>query len=188
MSDSGKRPTVLVPSDLDRLPKEFLLQLLRLYARCFLSVDGFWYLAVRERLGDEEALACDIAAWEKQAKYEAKRLAALAGIEKADLHSLMQVLRLTPWLQNLEYRIEQTGQHSFTLTVTRCPTLRALEAEGQGREASICNIVEPHVLKKYAEFAGPGIEVRPLRVPPRVWQDEVCCQWEFVRHESCRQR
>ena len=53
------------------------------------------------------------------------------------------------------------------LTVTYCPTLDALEEEGEGREDEICNIVEPKILKAYASFFNPDIEVKCLKSPPR---------------------
>lgn len=40
----------------ERFPKSTLLDLLRLYARFCLAVDRFWYLSVKEKNGNKEAL------------------------------------------------------------------------------------------------------------------------------------
>lgn len=70
------------------------------------------------------------------------------------------------------------------MTVTYCPTLDALEKEGQDRENEICNIVEPAIFKCYAAFFSPTIEVKCLKSPPRKSKDdEVCCIWEFTSAE-----
>ena len=65
-------------------------------------------------------------------------------------------------------------------TITHCPTLEALEREGEGREKEICRIVEPVVLKCYASFFNLDIEVKGLKMPPRKSKDGDCCQWEFT--------
>ncbi len=45
---------------------EMLARLLKTYARLCMAVDGFWYLAVKDTAGNDAALACDIAVWQKQ--------------------------------------------------------------------------------------------------------------------------
>lgn len=170
--------------DLHYYSKDFLVHLLRLYARFFLSIDGFWYLAVRDRTGNEEALKCDLAVWEREARYESKRLANLFGVSDPDLASFVHILQLTPWFRNLEYTIEERGAGRFVLTVTDCPTLQALEKEGQGREESICGTVEPSILSNYARALRPTIQIRPLRLPPVSRDRQVYCQWEFTDDET----
>jgi len=41
------------------LSKETLVRLLELYSRLLVTLDGFWYLSIKERVSNEEALACD---------------------------------------------------------------------------------------------------------------------------------
>lgn len=159
--------------------KDVLVELLKLYSRLFLAIDGFWYLAVRQRTGDDEALACDMWAWEKEVRYEMRRLAKLLRIEGSDVTTLMKALQMTPWFQNVTYRIQTAGRSRALLTITDCPVLEALEREGEGREKTICRVMDTLVFKKYAEFFNPDIEVRHLKLPPRESQQDICCQWEF---------
>jgi hypothetical protein len=44
---------------LEDFPKETLVRLLELYSRLLVTMDGFWYLSIKERVSNEEALACD---------------------------------------------------------------------------------------------------------------------------------
>ena len=56
----------LKPEDLSG---ETLRDLLTLYARLYIGLDGFWYLTVMEKFGNKAALDCDIKAWERAGRY-----------------------------------------------------------------------------------------------------------------------
>jgi len=145
-----------------------LAELLKLYARLYIAMDGIWYLTLKQRVGDKEALACDIQVWERTPKYEMARVIAL-----------MKAFQLCPWCLLMKFDIEIRNKNNALFTVTYCPTLDALEQEGKGRENEICNIVEPRIMKAYASAFNPDIEVKCLKSPPRKSRDDICCQWEF---------
>ena len=173
---SGEFLPDIKPSDFS---PETLAQLLKLYARLYIAMDGIWYLTVKERLGDKEALACDIQAWERICKYEMARIKRQLKIRGNDIVAFMKAFQLCPWCLMMKFNIEIRNKNSAIYTVTYCPTLDALEAEGGGREAEICNIVEPRIMKAYASAFDPDIEVKCLKSPPRKSRDDICCQWEF---------
>ncbi len=68
---SGRFLPDLKPGDFS---PDTLAQLLTLYSQLYIALDGFWYLVVKERAGDEEALACDLQAWERICKYEMAKI------------------------------------------------------------------------------------------------------------------
>jgi hypothetical protein len=156
-----------------------LAQLSRLYLQLYVALDGFWYLIVKERLGNEEALACDIQAWERVCRYEMLKIKGGLKIQGDDVAALMKALQLCPWFQLMECRMEVKDRSYGLFTVSYCPTLAALEKEGEGRENEICTLVEPRILRAYAACFNPDIEVRCLKAPPRVNKDDICCRWEF---------
>jgi hypothetical protein len=158
---------------------ETIADLLTLYARLYMALDGFWYLTVKERVGNEEALACDIQAWDKHAKYEMTRISKQLNIRGNDVISVMKSIQLTPWLQQTRFTIEVKDHNKAKLTVNHCPTLVALEKEGEGRENEICNIVDRKLFQVYSSFFNPNIKVECLKIAPRKNKDEICCQWEF---------
>jgi len=157
-----------------------LADLIALYAKLYTALDGFWYLTIKERVSNDEALACDWGTWEKLCKYEMAKITKLLNIQGSDVMALMKAMQITPSFQNTEHRIEMENQSTAVLTVTRCPTLSALEKEGEGRENEICKIFEPIVFKHYASFFDPDIKIKCLKSPPRKSRDEICCQWEFT--------
>jgi len=158
-----------------------LADLLKLYAKLYIAMDGIWYLALKERLGDKEALACDIEVRENNCRYEVARIKRQLKIRGNDIVALMKVFQLCPWCQQMKFNIEIIDKNSALFTTTYCPTLDALEEEGRGREEEVCKIVEPRIMKAYASALDPDIKVRCLKSPPRKSRDDICCQWEFTR-------
>ena len=157
-----------------------LAELLSLYCKLYMALDGFWYLTTKERVGNEEALACDINTWERHAKYEMAKISKQLNIRGNDVVSVMKTIQITPWLRQTQFKIEVKNHNNAVLTVTYCPTLDALEREGEGRENEICNMVDRKLFQDYASFFNPNIKVESLRLPPRKSGDEICCQWQFT--------
>ncbi|MFC2002887.1 DUF6125 family protein [Chloroflexota bacterium] len=164
---------------LEDFSKEVLVDLVKMYTKLYMALDGFWYLTVKERHGNEEALTCDIKTWEKQSGYEMSKIAKQLNIKGDDVIAFMKALQFSPWYLHLEYQMEIINSRKAALTVTHCSTLLALEKEGEGRENEICNMVYPGLLKGLASFFNPNIEVRCLKSPPRQSENDICCKWEF---------
>ena len=159
--------------------RDFLLGLLNAYSGYILRVDGFWYLTVKDRNGDDEAFTCDMQVWERMQVYELEMTCKLFKIQGNDVATMMKAMQMSPWMWIYTYNIEFKGPNHSILTITHCPTLLALEREGQGREQRICQVLEPRMFRIAADFFNPKIEVRALKVPPRKIKDDICCQWDF---------
>jgi len=158
--------------------KDAMAELLELYSQLYRALDGFWYLAVKERVNNQEALSCDILTWRKLCTYEMAKITKKLNIKGKDIASLMKAFQLLPIFRSMKYTISINGNVA-TLTFSQCPILEALEKEGVGREDEICNMVTPQILRDYASFFNPDIQVKCLKAPPRHNKDEICCQWEF---------
>lgn len=170
--------------ELTHFSYDTLVELLKLYSRFYMALDGFWYLTIKERLSNEEALACDINVWDKMGRYELARITKLLNIQGNDVAAFIKGMQISPWFRVIESTFELSDHNNATLTITNCPTLNALEKEGEGRENQICNIVEPRVFKEYASFFNPDIEVKCLESPPRKSKEGICCQWQFILAEE----
>lgn len=164
---------------LEMFSKDTLIELMKLYSRFFRAVDGFWYLAVKEKVDNDKAMDCDMWVLEKLSQYEPKRIAKLMKIEGNDVAALVKVFQLNQWFWGLDYKLELKNRNHAVLTVVHCPTLVALEEEGEGRDESICQVVETKFFKDFASSFNPDIGVKYLKIPPRKSKDEICCQWEF---------
>ena len=67
---SGEFNPNLKPSDFSY---DALEKLIKTYGQLYKALDGFWYLTLMDRSGNDEALTCDIAVWEKLCRYRWKR-------------------------------------------------------------------------------------------------------------------
>lgn len=161
------------------LSKETLVRLLELYSRLLVTLDGFWYLSIKERVSNEEALACDHWVWERELRYMVDDIKELLGINGKDVVDFMKVLQARPLHFVIEEKIQAMNRNDVVLTVTHCPTLVALEKEGEGRDATHCELACSIMRRKHAELFNPEIEVRCLKVPPRKSQKDTFCQWEY---------
>jgi hypothetical protein len=161
------------------LSKETLLKLLHTYNEYMLRIDGFWYLTVMNRWGNDEAFDCDVKVWEKAQRWEMKRVSKVLNIEGDDVATLMKYMQISPWMWIYDSTIELKSQKHAVVTIHHCPTLVALEKEGTGREELICRKLEPKLMGIMAEFFNPRIRVTALKVPPRRDYEDCCCQWEY---------
>ncbi|MBM4451789.1 MAG: hypothetical protein FJ013_03340 [Chloroflexi bacterium] len=172
---SGEFNPKLKPEDLS---KELLVDLLKLYGRLYRAVDGFWYLAVMDKVNEETATECDFAVWEQMAKYEVERINKISGVQGTDVPAFMKYLQLSPWAWNMEWDVELSDADSAVLTVTKCYTLEALEREGKGRDGSFCKEIETKMWDIWAAGLNPNIKFTYTKLPPRKSKDDICCQWK----------
>jgi hypothetical protein len=170
-------------AQLDELSKADLIELVRLYSKLFLAVDGFWYLAVNALVDEDTATACDFWVWEKYTPYEMKRLQQLRNIDGNDLEAFAAILGFSPWFTNLKYSLTREGGNRLNFTVLECPTLQALIREGAGRENTICHKVDPHLFQIMIQSLNPKGKATPIKLPPDTGGDGICCRWQFSIEE-----
>ena len=159
--------------------RDTLAEMVEMYGKLYAALDGFWYIAMKELIGSEEALAGDIRAWERAHKYEMAKITKLLNIRGNDITALMKALQLTPWMQQTDFNIDFENQNKAVITVNRCPTLDSLEREGEGRENMVCRVAVAKLFENYAAYFSPDIVVKGTILPPRENKDGICCQWQF---------
>jgi hypothetical protein len=163
----------------DHLSKETLIKLLKTYGEYVLRVDGFWYLTVMNKWGNDEAFQCDVKVWEKALPWELRVVSEVLNIHGNNLATLMKYFQVAPWMWNLTFDIDQKSPNRSVVTITHCPTLISIEKEGTGREKPICQDLEPKMMAMMAHYFNPEIQVNAMKLPPRKDYDDCCCQWEF---------
>ncbi len=163
----------------DQFTKETLLKLLKTYNEYMLRVDGYWYLTVMDKWGNDEAFDCDVKVWKKAQMFEVKTISELLNIHGNDVATMMKVIQASPWMWIYDYKIDLKSNDHAIVTYFKCPTLLSLEKEGTGREKLICQEMEPKLMRMIADYFNPDIQVIPIKVPPRTEYDDCCCQWEF---------
>ncbi len=163
----------------DKLNKEVVLNLLHAYNEYMLRIDGFWYLTVMNKWGNDEAFDCDVRVWEKAQLWEMRKISSVLNIRGDDVATLFKYIQVSPWMHIYQYAVELRSPNDGVLTILHCPSLISLEKEGTGREKLICQDLEPKIMEIMAHFFNEQIKVVPLKVPPRKDYGDCCCQWEF---------
>ena len=174
-----KRPASAADVKLESLTKRELIDLVKLSSRMILALDGFWYLSVKELGGNDKALQVDNRVWEKVMKFYVGELASLLGVKGRDVADYMRVMHPRPEGLVLEERVEILDRSDAIRTVTYCPTIVAMEREGQGRDAIHCTAACLEMRKKHTRLFNPAIKVTCLKKPPRQGPDDVFCQFEY---------
>ena len=164
----------------EKLSREALLKLVEAYSDYIYRIDASWYVTVKSRSGNDEAFACDRHVWERKLQaYELKMMTKALGIHGDDVVAVMKYMQATPWASLGRRDIDIKGSNHATLTIHDCPTLSAIEKEGNGREKLICEDLTTSLFSKIAHYFNPKIKVTGLKVPPRKTYSDCSCQWEF---------
>lgn len=163
--------------DFDSLPREQLLKLVKLYSRLFLALDGFWFLAAKEKLGYDTALELDIKVWERYFPYEAKKVRTALGIEDTSVRGILDSLKYSALVPCMTHEISEVSEDRGIFACYDCPSLAAMERAGY---PPTCEPVGVKVFNTYAKSINPGVAVRFVDGPPRKSAADVSCKWEFA--------
>ena len=178
-NQEDREAAVEIDLKLEDLPRESLVSLVRLYSKLMMDVDGFWFLSMKVRVGNEEAITCDNWVWGRVVKKMLDDLAGLIGVQGRDVVDFMRVIQATPLHYVVEETMEAQNRNRATLTVTYCPTLAALEKEDAGRDTLHCRLACSVTRTRHAELFNPAIEVECLTMPPRKDRQGIFCRWEY---------
>ena len=167
---------------LDKLSREELLELIDIYAKNWLALDGVWFQSIERTEGMDAAMYHDGQAWERFTAIEAKRLKAFLGLgEHPGLEGLEKALSLR-FYANLNDATVEYADGTLIYTMKKCRVQTARERKGMPWHP--CKSVG---LVEYAGFAR-GIDERIacecLSCYPDVADDTCCCKWAFRLQES----
>ncbi len=174
-----KRPGSAADLKLESLSRDELIDLVKLSSRMILALDGFWYLSVKELAGNDKALDRDNWVWDKVMKFYVSELAKLLDVQGRDVADYMKVMGPRPEGLVLEEMVEVLNRNDAIRTVTYCPTIAALEKEGEGRDAVHCSATCAAMRAKHSKLFNPAISVTCLKIPPRNSTDDIFCRFEY---------
>ena len=117
------------------LSRDELEQLVSIYAKNWLAMDGYWFQAVERKRGMDEAMEHDVAVWQGFTRTEARRIRALLRLpEQAGLDGLEKALA---------YRMYARLPHARMLCAARPRGKRhAVPPLQGGRPCGICRLCQ----------------------------------------------
>ena len=169
-------------SELEKLSKEKIIDLLVDAAKNWLAHDGLWFQEVEKENGLEKAIELDANAWKKFTVIEAIRIMKTMNIKRGGgIKSLIEALkyRLYAYL-NIQETIEISDKRCvFRMNKCRVQAAR----KRKGLPDFPC---KPVGLVEYGEFAkaiDPRIKTKCIACPPDDHPEEYWCAWEFSIEE-----
>lgn len=162
------------------LSKEQLIDLLEIYAKNWLALDGVWFQSIEQKHGMAEAMEHDAAAWERFTRIEAKRIKQFLHLpERAGLEGLKQALGLRFYANLNEDEVIIEGN---TLLYR---TLECRVQTARGRKGMEYHPCKPVGLIEYTGFAqviDDRFTCECVSCYPEISDDSCCCAWLFTLH------
>jgi len=170
-----------VHDELEKLPKETLIELIKMYSRNWHTCDGLWFSGVEDRYGTYTALEIDINIWDISSRLEAKRIKEVLAIpDCAGLDAVLRAINFMSWAAKCAYRVDKNGDTAL-LTVTSCPPQEARIKSG--KDLFACRPTFELGFSNVASIIDPRVKVACKYCPPGPHPSDSWCQWEF-RHEG----
>lgn len=132
------------------LSRDELEQLVSIYAKNWLAMDGYWFQAVERKRGMDEAMEHDVAVWQGFTRTEARRIRALLRLpEQAGLDGLEKALAYRMYARINRDEIIREGDDALVYRTLECYVQRARAEKGMpyhpwqgGRPCGICRLCQ----------------------------------------------
>lgn len=163
---------------LDDLSNEQLKELVRVYARNFLAIDGVWFQSVEQKWGMDEAMHHDCEAWKRYSVSEARRLKKFLQLdEHPGLEGLQQafVFRFSAFVNSqVECFFEE---QSLIFRVVDCQVQSTRKRKGMPLHPclEIGRIEYPYFARTIDERIGCEV----LSCHPQITDPGCACAWRF---------
>ena len=131
--------------------------------KCFVSVDGLWFMKIEEDADFEKALELDIAVWKVLPKIEALTIQELLKLGKG-IEALRQALEFKLNAEMYRFDLTQITRDSFVLEVHGCPWVEHIKkANRQHFLERISDTICPAEYRTFTDGFGKGIKIEHLR-------------------------
>ena len=164
---------------MERLPKQTLVELARMYSQNWQTLDGLWFRNVETEYGLEAATKIDLRNWEKQSVIEAKRIKKVLKLNSGGLSSVLTVLSLMSWqLASPLFELELESPERIVFYYPKCSVQESRRK--QKKQVFPCKTMKLTLLSNIAKVVEPGARVKCLACPPDPHPQEYWCKWELT--------
>ena len=158
--------------------REELFELIDIYAKNWLAMDGVWFQSVESKFGMEEAMFHDKEAWRRYTVIEARRIKKFLGLpEQAGLEGLARGLALRFYGHLNEQETILEGSRLLYRNVT-CRVQAARLRKGMPLHP--CKPVGEIEYGEFAKVFDSRISCRCVSCYPEAPEDSCGCAWEFT--------
>lgn len=164
--------------NLSQYSRDELIQLIEIYSKNWLALDGVWFQSIERKLGMDEAIYHDEEAWKRYTVIDAKRIKDFLKLsDNSGLEGLAKALGLR-FNANLNEADAVIDGNTLTYTIKKCRVQTARERKGMPfHPCKSVGIIE------YSEFArtiDSRIKCECLSCYPDVTDESCSCKWKFT--------
>lgn len=139
-------------------------------------MDSFWYIYIREQLGESGADSLNAKVWSRIASMGARDLMKRFQIHEPGLEGFVQALRYWPWCILVDYQIKKESDRVI-VSVPACPTQEARIKRGLAEYH--CREMHRGEFESFAGEIDARIQTECLFAPPDPRREGMICQWRF---------
>ncbi len=167
---------------LSTFSKEQLIELIDIYSKNWLAMDGVWFQSVEQRLGMDEAMLHDAEAWRRFTVIEAKRIKDFFGLpDNSGIEGLAKALKLRFYANINKDAITIEG-NTLTYTSVDCRVQRARERKGMPFHP--CKSVGIVEYSGFAKVIDERFTCECISCYPEITDSTCCCKWRFTLNVS----
>lgn len=173
----------MINSDnLNALSKEKLIELIEIYAKNWLALDGVWFQSVESKDGMAAAMEHDLEAWKRFTEIEARKLKKFLDLEEhAGIDGLEKALNFRFYANiNQDEIIKDKNTLTYRVLKCRVQTARARK----GMDFHPCKMVGIEEYTRFAHVIDSRFRCECISCYPEVADESVCCAWRFTLEES----
>lgn len=157
--------------------KEELIDLIEIYSKNWLALDGVWFQSVERKFGMDEAMFHDREAWKIFTVIEARRIKEFLKLpEQAGLEGLAKALTLRLYA-NLNNHEIVMDNNILTYRVLECRVQTARKRKQM--EFHPCLSVGIIEYSEFAKVIDNRISCECLSCYPTITDNSCCCSWRF---------
>jgi len=168
--------------ELEQLTKEELIELIGIYSKNWLALDGVWFQSVEQKCGMDEAMHHDREAWRRFTVIEAKRIKEFLKLpERAGTEGLARALRMR-FYGSLN---EDTVTYDETTLLYRMEECRVQTArKRKGLPFHPCKSVGELEYAGFAKVIDDRFVCECVSCYPDMTDESCCCAWRFALKEE----
>lgn len=164
---------------LEHLTREELMDLVNIYSKNWLALDGLWFQSIERKYGMDEAMFHDVEVWKVYTAIEARRIKQFLRLpEHPGLEGLRQAmnLRFNAHHNRHEFVFEDANTMVFRTTYCRVQEARARK----GMPYHPCIQVGEVEFGEFARAIDDRIHTECVSCYPEIRDDTCNCAWRFT--------
>lgn len=163
---------------LNSMTKQELIELIDIYSKNWLAMDGVWFQSVERKFGMNEAMYHDIEAWKRFTVIEARRIKKFLKLpEHGGLKGLAKALSLR-FYANINQDEIIIRDNTLTYRTLECRVQTARKRKQL--EFHPCKSVGIIEYSEFAKIIDDRIDCKCQSCYPDIQDDSCCCSWIFT--------